>query len=243
MSVDIEKYTEYCNAATKYMTSVEKFLLPPQTSHNNSNFYIAGIADNLGKYETIEAPVPINLIMVSELVCRAQLTRIFSAYGDMQVSLFPSEEIESVSLLLDEQVVETIHNVGTGTFRFSRFPYLFHISGSKCIVEVRFRKVRTMHNDPQRILWVNSVYAFSDTYEKLNRIMWKFYYGEDILIEDTEEQKAVKQTLKEMQFCPTCREKAVTVCMCTKRDSECGNGHRWYYNEVNNRIIVGACSH
>ena len=49
-----------------------------------------------------------------------------------------------------------------------------------------------------------------------------------------------------MEVCPICPENGydhIRRCNCTLRDSKCSNGHEWYYNEKDNKIVIGKAKH
>lgn len=80
-------------------------------------------------------------------------------------------------------------------------------------------------------------YTGDDTNPYASHSSDAYAVGYDQLDEDSEKQLAIetkKQAESVVPKCPTCNEKAMYMCECSKKDMMCKNNHIWYI-VVNNR--------
>lgn len=232
------KYNEYCD-----MCNQREFLpyeMPPQVNFTNTFHLIALAADSEEKYNCIVSKNPLKMDKTSPNTFRVKLSKMFDAYGNrLQINMYPNETIEKVELKISDDVVEKIENPNGLNFCFIKSKY-FTVQYWDITIDITYGLVQYDHD---RIAWIDAISYCQEKRVEFCRIAAKIYDGSNRPIEDTEQEKAVKKTLKQMKICPTCRTPAVLTCNSVSRDSECVNGHCWYYDLKNNRIITGKKKH
>jgi predicted RNA-binding Zn-ribbon protein involved in translation (DUF1610 family) len=90
-----------------------------------------------------------------------------------------------------------------------------------------------------RIMLVESFMYFHKLRENLFSLHDMVIYGRVQSKEESTKKDDIAKVLEEMHNCPECGETAHIRCNCQHRDSTCNNGHKWHYDNKNNRILPG----
>lgn len=241
----LKKYNSLQKSIQEYLETIEpnNFSMgySPHFS-DTDNFFVALASDLETKtYNSTSAMVPFNLELKTEndfKTFSVYLPNIYDAYDSMEFLLYPNEDVKSINLILEKNlddqdnhdpiILKTIDNITTGSFSFFPTP-IYTLPNYSLKIDVIFDNITSVYN---RILWIKGIIYTTDIQKSIKTI-----YTEN----PTEEQ--ILKTLKTLHICPVCKEKANFSCNCPKRDSKCSNGHSWYYNKRENKIITGSIQH
>ena len=152
----------------------------------------------------------------------------------MLFNMFPDEKILKAVIKVNN--VEFVNLPITKNNTICMFTLIANLFYCDVILEVTLDKV-SYNRDLE--VWIDSYTESGDIRNMIGRIYGIVFENSGRTIEDTQEEKEIKETLKLMYECPVCKESPVSICECEERNSICKNGHEWYYDYKNNKILLG----